>query len=267
MKEEWIKLYNDGKSFSDISKIVNVPTTTVWRKIKNDVIIKEKKFYGEKLRQYRIDENFFEKIDTKNKAYILGFLLADGHRCKNVKQIRLKLQEQDKEILEKIKIAMNYDKPLNYEKRKLITHQNTYSLIICNSKICDDLENFGIVKNKTFDITIPNISDELFIDLFRGYFDGDGWISIYDRKFILPELGIIGEYNFILSIKEKIKELYNIESYIKTDKRHDNRIKSLVIRKLDDIRKIHQIMYANDSLSLNRKNNKFNEILKEHDNL
>lgn len=266
MKEEWIKLYNEGKSFGEISKLVGKPTTTIWRLIKNDVKIKEQKFYGKKIRKYPIDENFFHKIDTRDKAYILGILLADGHRCKNVKQIRLKLQEQDKEILEKIKNVINYDKPLNYEKRKLKSQQNTYSLIICNSKICDDLEKYGIVKNKTFDIISPKIDDKLFIDLFRGYFDGDGWIT-FGEKNKNCVIGIIGELNFIKFIKEKIKNLYNIESYFAIDKRTDNRIISLRIRKKEDINYLYTLMYKDTNLFLNRKNNKFKEFLKEYDKL
>jgi hypothetical protein len=267
MKEKMIELYNSGKSFREISEILSVPTTSIWRKINNDVKIKKKSYYGEKLRKYPIDENFFEKINNKDKAYILGILLADGHRCKNVKQIRLKLQEQDKEILEKIKLILNYNKPLNFEKRSNPNHQNTYSLIICNSKICDDLEKFGVVKNKTFNINAPIIDDELFIDLFRGYFDGDGWISIYDKKYNLPELGVIGEQKFLLFLKEKLKKIYDIESYFKEDKRSDNRIQSLVIRKLNDVKKMYYMMYNNDNLLLlSRKHNKFKQIIK-HDNM
>lgn len=256
-----IELYNSGKSFREISELLSVPTTSVWRKIKDVVEIKKHIYYGKKLRKYPINEKFFEFIDTKDKAYVLGILLADGHRCKNVKQIRLKIQEQDREILDKIKLVLDYDKPLNFEKRSNPNHQNTYSLIICNSNICDDLEKYGIVKNKTFDITIPNINDEYFIDLFRGYFDGDGWITIHNKKYILPELGIIGEYNFISFIKEKLKELYDIESYFKIDKRHDSRIISLRIRKKKDIKKIYNLMYQKTDLYLIRKNNKFKEFL------
>lgn len=253
-----IELYNSGKSFREISEILSVPTTSVWRKIKNNVEIKKQAYYGEKLRKYSIDENFFEFIDTRDKAYILGFLLADGHRCKNVKQIRLKLQEQDKEILEKIKNVMNYDKPLNYDdkiNKRNKNHQNQYSLIICNSKICDDLEKFGVVKNKTFDIFYPNIENDFFIDLFRGYFDGDGWITFNDNKENCV-LGIIGEINFITVIKNKLKELFDIDSYFSIDKRHNEKIISLRIRKKEWIIKIRELMYSDTELFLNRKNNK-----------
>jgi DNA-binding Lrp family transcriptional regulator len=260
MGEEMINLYNSGKSFREISEILNIPTTTVWRKLKNKVEIKKHSFYGEKLRKYKINENFFQKIDTREKAYILGLLLADGHRCKNVKQIRLKLQEQDKQILEQIKLVMDYDKPLNYEKRKEESHQNTYSLIICNSKICDDLEKHGIVKNKTFDIKIPIISDELFMDMFRGYFDGDGWFSCDDNnKF--GTIGIIGEVRFITFVKNKLAELFDIKSFFSYDKRHDTRIVSLRIRKKEDIKKLEKLMYYKTNLYLIRKNNKIKTYL------
>lgn len=261
LKNKYIEMYNNGMSFRDISKFINVPTTTVWRYIKSDVSARNLFFYREKCRRYPIDENYFELINDSNKAYILGLLLADGHRCKNVNQIRLKLQERDKEILISIKNIMNYNRPLIYERRKNSQHQNTYLLIICNKKICMDLEKYGIVKNKTFNIFPPQIDDKYFMDLFRGYFDGDGWITIYNKKSLLPELGIIGEYNFIKFIKNKLEFSYNIKSYFKIDKRKSIKIISLRIRKMIDVQHLFKLMYKKDALRINRKYIKFDEIL------
>ena len=50
-------------------------------------------------RIYTLNENYFEQIDTQEKAYFLGFLWADGCNCNGV--IHLVLQEKDKYILEK----------------------------------------------------------------------------------------------------------------------------------------------------------------------
>ena len=34
---------------------------------------------GDNLKKYTANYNFFEKIDTEEKAYWLGFIAADGH--------------------------------------------------------------------------------------------------------------------------------------------------------------------------------------------
>lgn len=49
--------------------------------------------------------NFFEKIDTEEKAYIVGFLAADGcitsDDAKSSYQIKIVVQRRDRDILEK----------------------------------------------------------------------------------------------------------------------------------------------------------------------
>ena len=48
------------------------------------------------------NQNFFSKIDSHDKAYFLGFLMADGYICTTPynKQIGIGIQTKDKYILE-----------------------------------------------------------------------------------------------------------------------------------------------------------------------
>lgn len=63
-----------------------------------------------------INDSFFEKIDTEEKAYFLGLFYADG--CNyingNASRVALSLQEDDKKILEIFNnfIYPNEDRPL-----------------------------------------------------------------------------------------------------------------------------------------------------------
>jgi len=59
-------------------------------------------------RQYTFNEYIFENIDTEEKAYWLGFLMADGYNHESKTCVTLRLQEEDKEILEKFKSFLNY---------------------------------------------------------------------------------------------------------------------------------------------------------------
>ena len=54
---------------------------------------------GNGKRKYNLDEHYFDKIDTPNKAYILGLLFADGNNSLVKSTIRISLQESDKDIL------------------------------------------------------------------------------------------------------------------------------------------------------------------------
>jgi len=51
-------------------------------------------------RKYSLNENYFDEIDTSNKAYILGFLYADGYNNRINNTVVLSLFKQDREILE-----------------------------------------------------------------------------------------------------------------------------------------------------------------------
>ena len=48
-----------------------------------------------------INYQFFEKIDSEEKAYFLGFIYSDG--CVQSNSVTLKLQKKDIIILEKMK--------------------------------------------------------------------------------------------------------------------------------------------------------------------
>ena len=50
-------------------------------------------------RKYPINENFFDKIDAEEKAYILGLLYADGYNNTDRNSVNLGLKETDREIL------------------------------------------------------------------------------------------------------------------------------------------------------------------------
>lgn len=79
-KDMVIKLYNKLGSSVDVGKLFNVGHKVITK------ILKEKGVdrVARKNRQYKINEYYFDNIDTPNKAYILGFLYADG--CNSLKK-------------------------------------------------------------------------------------------------------------------------------------------------------------------------------------
>ena len=57
---------------------------------------------------YGINEDYFDVIDSEDKAYFLGLLFADGCniRCGGKHIVRIRLQEKDKYILDRFKVIM-----------------------------------------------------------------------------------------------------------------------------------------------------------------
>ena len=98
-EKEIIDKYNNGISINKLSKEYKLN----WRKIEKILIQNN----VEIRRQYKINENYFDEIDTPNKAYILGLLYFDGSNTSNYENkrycITITLKQDDCKILEDIK--------------------------------------------------------------------------------------------------------------------------------------------------------------------
>src|SRR5258706_2989612 len=122
-------------------------------------------------RKYPINESFFEKIDSEEKAYFLGLLFADGTNSIKKTEVKLALGEIDKHILSRLNNFFQPTKPLYFQKSKL-GRQNLYKLIINSKKISYRLNDLGIVPNKTHKLIFPKYLDNNLLKHFiRGYFD------------------------------------------------------------------------------------------------
>lgn len=282
MKEKQIcEYYILGESLSDISKKINVSKSTVYRILKKNNINTKRNSsdYIEKLYTYKIDDAFFEKIDTEEKAYILGFLYADGNLHKKYYHIKLKLQERDSYILRQMNEVMKSDKPLYFHKKTKSTHQNQLSFVISNKKMYYDIKKCGLYPNKTYDLNLKNdiFDEKLFKHFLRGFFDGDGWICVYENinkykskktgkikgnKRLVVEVGFTGSSEMCEYFKKYFKENLDISSNLKIDKRTDNRIKSLKITNKNGIKKFYNFIYGDCNIYLHRKKEKFEEFFK-----
>jgi hypothetical protein len=123
-------------------------------------------------RKYKLDEYFFEDINTQEKAYILGFIYADGCVSKRGYELIIKLNKKDRIILEEIKNILKSQQPIDD-----IDKINQCSLRISSKKTCEYLLKWGVMPNKTFKIKFPEIDNSMIRHFIRGYFDGDGCIS------------------------------------------------------------------------------------------
>lgn len=146
---------------------------------------------------YEIDENSFDKIDTREKAYWLGVMYSDGYISKKdyTNSFGLTVSTKDYEWLEKFKKFLKYSgeiKNYNTSGSSFVVGKPYSRLIIGNNKIVSDLEKFGVIEHKTKKISnLPNIENQLLDDFIRGYIDGDGSLR---AKY--PDLRICGNKDF-----------------------------------------------------------------------
>lgn len=145
--------------------------------IMNNIPIKKRAMSKNRL----LKEDFFEKIDNEEKAYLLGLFFTDGSVCLDKQRspmIRLTLKISDVSLLLQIKEIFNSNSKLIYRKEK---GKETITLGFRSQKMADDLAKYGIIPKKTY-LTkkLPEVPKELIKHFIRGLLDGDG--SIYYSK-------------------------------------------------------------------------------------
>lgn len=131
--------------------------------------------------------NFFEKIDTEEKAYWLGFLMADGSLRKNEYACQLSIAKKDIDHLRKFAAIFNLPvyEGSRYDKRTKHVYE-WCSAVIPNKYVVNSLQSLGMISNKTYRLDtnlFSNIPDKLKRHFIRGYFDGDGSTTGYKVSF------------------------------------------------------------------------------------
>ena len=181
--------------------------------------------------------DFFNVIDTEEKAYWLGFIFADGYISyseKNMKKGQLattyctgiKLKWSDREHLKKFNKSIRG----NYKVFKETSHPDGFrkkiteaaKILVYSQQMYNDLNKY-FDRDKTYTAKFPSIPENLMRHFIRGYFDGDGCFSFTDRTFDIEFLGaskdfheglanVLSKNNFKFTINSKINK-YNTEMY------------------------------------------------------
>lgn len=259
--QELARMYESGMSLNDISNECGIGSSYICKRLKKFGVDTGRSvdFYRGKTKTYKIDDHIFDVIDTQEKAYILGFLFSDGCMYSLRPQVRLKLQDDDKYILEDIKRCLLYDKPLLYSKAKSARHKDQYMLVICNKYIYNALLNLGLFPNKTFNCKFPVIPDALHRHFIRGYFDGNGciYVGLYKgADNVFSEIKIVATTDICNSMSD-IFYGAGISSTVRHDKRVKDGVDFIRIRRHEDMRAVYDFMYSDASIFLYRKKKKF----------
>lgn len=120
------------------------------------------------------ENDYFEKIDTFDKAYFLGLIFADGNIMSKIGRMQISLSEDDQYILEKFNQYANFNTTLY--KSHCESPKPRMALSVHSKKLVSDLIKHGVKDRKSINGTcIPStVPDELVPHFIRGYFDGDG---------------------------------------------------------------------------------------------
>jgi len=125
-----------------------------------------------------LDDNFFKKVDSREKAYLLGWIASDGHIGK--RGFILRIHKKDKDVLLKLKSIICQEIPIRY---KRTTTSDLCSFEINSKEISKDLCKLLNISpgKKSSVISFPTIDKKYLWDFVRGYFDGDGTINNIEK--------------------------------------------------------------------------------------
>lgn len=258
-KEQICQDYKDGISEEKLAIKYNSNRITIRNALKEYNI---KRRDNSEYRKYSINKNYFDEINTPNKAYILGFLYADGYVSKGKYRIQLSLQEGDIEILEKIKEELDSSAPLEYREFEKYNHkynsktQNQWNLSLNCKHMHESLGKWGVVPQKTHVLTYPDFLEKnLHSHFLRGVMDGDGCIHVpYGRNNHSKLVDICGTKMFCEGAKNIIEDILKIHcSVIKTNPDINRDTYRITISGGVQVSKFLDWIYDNSDLKLDRK--------------
>ena len=267
--QDLIEKYKSGITVENLEKIFH--TRKVSKILKdNGVEIKKggaRPNSGPK-RKYSVNENYFEQIDSKDKAYFLGFIYADGYifnrRSRKLGQNLLSICQQEPEPLEKFKKYINCNKPLQkfkVQNKKSISI--AYKIDIISDKIYSNLLQYGVTERKSLTLTFPkNLEEKLIPHFIRGYFDGDGTVCVSSNRL---NCGFSGTFEMLNSIRSKLNFL-DQNKHLYKDNRVETNCWQLFFAKQLDTYEFYKYLY-NDcgDLYLTRKKEVFDKWFKDKD--
>ena len=267
----------DSHTYKELSEILGRTESAV-RHCANRIGLKKSNIHLNPNSIYSYDVDYFSNIDTEEKAYWLGFIMADGYVSvsKTTCELGIELSIKDINHLKKFNKCLRgnvqvkeFVKPehILFSGRK-IPETKMCSIRLYKKKIIEDIIKYGVVPKKTYVQKEPPIfNDELLnIAFLRGYFDADG-------SFTLNKKTKSGQFD-ITSVNLKILEYwriylykkYKITSYISSCTNIDSTVPcyKLHFKGLNNSYIFGQLIYKDANIYLDRKYNKYNNYLIEH---
>lgn len=207
---------------------------------------------------------------TPSTTYVLGFLCADGYLQSNnrttsndsfILGVNLKYSKNNLKILQYIRNVLHSTHPIKYYKNYNKLYQKYYYKYVfqiygLSTEDVELLRSRSIFENKSKLEFLPKMPQDVIFDWLRGFFDGDGFITIFKRKdrsnSHIRCLGFCsGGIKILQQIQTKICFNYG-HIY-----RRKKNLYKLEIKQKTHIKHVAQLMYKNDLCSVLYKKQKF----------
>jgi hypothetical protein len=190
---------------------------------------------------------------TQEAAYWIGFLMADGYILNKLGMyaVQICIQGRDSELNDKFRDFIGTNSKIRLDK---LGRSN----ISVNSKqLVSKLGRFGLSGPKTGREVFRGIPRKLSRHFIRGYFDGDGCVSVLERKYNSLSVRFCCASRAFLS---KIDEMISGDCGIKSGSVYSNprgTCHYLTYTGRERIMRIYGYMYSDATTFLDRKKRVF----------
>lgn len=252
MKDNYLTM-----SYKDIANHLGFTERQVRGRLNNIGLTKLRKF----------NDHYFDYIDSPIKAYLLGFIYADGWVVYNESnrnyEFGMDLQSKDEYVLQKINDEFGGQHIITRSEPKKIIIKGTTAmrhemsgLRVYSKNIVKALISHGVVPNKTQHDTYPVVDDKLFFDFLRGYIDGDGCYYTKNNNVYMHITCATKTPLEYISLKLKCLNI-NTSIYKLQERKY-----RLVCTNSRDMQKLVNLLYYNDDVfCLKRKFNKIKTLI------
>jgi hypothetical protein len=243
---EIINLYKNNCRVEDIQSKYHLQKSHLDKILEKHHIPKRKG--GDLVRKYSIDDNVLDVIDTQEKAYFLGFFYADGHNNTIKGTFSISLQKRDSYILDEFQKLFKTKRLLYH---KVIDGREYITLSITNRVISNKLLELGINSNKTYSSKFPRyLDDDLIRHFIRGYLDGDGYISLSQKRHCI---NLVGTYDMMDDMRRILQCELDHKSIHVVEEERSEKIYYLKIYGGVNVERFLSYIYEDSSIHLRRK--------------
>lgn len=264
------KLYSEGFSCQKIADRLKCSESYVNHALRDAGYTKRTLSISHQKQQF--NHSFFEKIDTEEKAYWLGFLYADGCIRQQKHQFIVRISLAEIEPLEKFIVSLNgsnisIGRYRTSSEFKINTEY--FVLTLTSTKMFNDLSNKGCIPRKSLVLTWPDLLPEKLVSHFiRGYFDGDGSISVSTRlgkrrKAKRCAISICGTFEFLSGLQSNCPIFRNSTTLPYKEARKVSNTWSLRMSGGKQTEAFYYYLYQDATVYLSRKKEKYEEFIQQ----
>lgn len=227
-------------------------------------------------KQVHLNHNYFNVIDTEEKAYWLGLLFADGHvrheeKKGNSWSISLALMKEDKYLVEAFAKAVETDlkvkeyiNPTGFQRKDGQPHIEC-RIMLHSVQMAMDLQRYGVVPQKSLKVSeLPKIPQQYMRHFIRGFFDGNGSVThCCEHNIIKPRILFYSTHAFCEEIKKYLSQ--NIEANCGSvyDQKNE-KVSFISFYGIQDIIKLYDYLYNDATIYMKRKQNKYEEFVRKY---